>query len=127
MYFSFTQNFTKPVLICLAFRGKIHVQIAEKSLKMFAENSIEKLTFQPFLALSLLKIELSERTSFFYNNFSHVGRSECSAGYSAEYIRNNSVSDVYGHFGYIQVQGNFLDPKMRQKTQTSSNIEAINF
>ena len=42
-------------------------------LKIFDENSIEKLDFNLFLGKLLLKIEPSEITSFFYNNFSGSG------------------------------------------------------
>ena len=42
---------------------------SEKILKFFENNSIEKLSFYLFLEKLLLKIEPSEITSFFYNNF----------------------------------------------------------
>ena len=38
-------------------------------LKIFEKNSIEKWHFKLFLEKLLLKIEPSEMTSFFYNNF----------------------------------------------------------
>ena len=41
----------------------------EKSMKILDENSIEILTFKLFLEMLMLKIEPSEITSFFYNNF----------------------------------------------------------
>ena len=41
----------------------------EKILKILEKNSIEKLTFRLFLERLMLKIEPSEITSFFYNNF----------------------------------------------------------
>ena len=50
----------------------------EKTLKFFNKNLLEKLNFYLFLEKLLLKIEPSEITSFFYNNFSissdfHIG------------------------------------------------------
>ena len=47
----------------------------EKILKFFDENSIEKLNFLFFIFFEnlLLKIELSEITPFFYNNFFGFG------------------------------------------------------
>ena len=45
----------------------------EKILKIFDENSIEKLNFYLFWEYLLLKIKPSEITSFFYNNFFPVG------------------------------------------------------
>ena len=44
-------------------------EIFEKFLKIFDENSIEKLNFLLFLENLLLKIEPSEISSFFYNSF----------------------------------------------------------
>ena len=41
----------------------------EKSLNVFDENSMEKLNFFLFWEILLLKIESSELTSFFYNDF----------------------------------------------------------
>ena len=41
----------------------------EKIMKFFDENSIEKLNFYFTLGNLLLKIEPSEMTPFFYNNF----------------------------------------------------------
>ena len=51
----------------------------EKTLKFFVKNSLEKLHFYLFLEKLLLKIEPSEITSFFYNNFFNFGggRSLC--------------------------------------------------
>ena len=45
----------------------------EKILKILDENSIEKLTFKLILEMVMLKIEPSEITSFFYNNFFNFG------------------------------------------------------
>ena len=45
----------------------------EKILKFFDEKSMEKLNLYIFLGNLLLKIETSEITSFFYNNFSGSG------------------------------------------------------
>ena len=45
----------------------------EKILKFFDENSLEKLNFLYFFENLLLKIELSEITTFFYNNFFGFG------------------------------------------------------
>ena len=56
-------------------------KIFDEILKILDENSIEKLTSKLFLENLMLKIEPSEITSFFYNNFFHfrgVERSRCS-------------------------------------------------
>ena len=45
----------------------------EKILKIFDKNSIEKSNFYLFLERLWLKIEPSEITSFFYNNFFNSG------------------------------------------------------
>ena len=45
----------------------------EKTLKIFDENSIAKLNFYLFLEKLLLKIEPSDITPLFYNNFFGVG------------------------------------------------------
>ena len=45
----------------------------EKFLKIFDENSMEKLYFSIFCENLLLKIETSEITSLFYNNFFRFG------------------------------------------------------
>ena len=45
----------------------------EKIVKIFDENSIEKLNFIIFIGNMLLKIEPSEITQFFYNNVSAWG------------------------------------------------------
>ena len=45
----------------------------QKILKFFGKNSFEKLNFYLFLEKLWLKIEPSEITSFFYNNFFNFG------------------------------------------------------
>ena len=66
----------------------------EKILKTFDKNSIEKLNFERVLEKLLLKIEPSEITPFFYNNFSISGggRSLCSPPGGA-YVFPPSVSN----------------------------------
>ena len=75
----FFKKFNKP---CINFsrvwtKYKL-LEIFEKFLKFFDENSIEKLSFFLFFIIYflenlLLKIEPSEITPFFYNNFSVSG------------------------------------------------------
>ena len=58
---------------CIWTKNTIGCGNFEKILKFFGENSIENLNFCLFLEKLLLKIEPSEITSFFYNNFSRFG------------------------------------------------------
>ena len=74
-YFSlFFKKFQNYALHFCAFGRKTQfVGKFEKILKIFDENSIEKLHFYLFLGKLLLKIEPSEITSVFYNNFFRFG------------------------------------------------------
>ena len=79
----------------------------EKILKFFDENSIEKLHFYSFLFLFfisfenlLLKIELSEITPFFYNNFFGFrggGISPLPPGYALDGGCSNMTNLLKGH------------------------------
>ena len=68
------QNFKNPALIFARLDEKYKVLgNFEKILKFFDINSLEKLNFYLCLEKLLLKIEPSEITSFFYNNFFNFG------------------------------------------------------
>ena len=72
------QNLKNPSSLFRAFGRKIQIvgkfwENFEKILKVFDKNSLEKLNFYLFLEKLLLKIESSEKTSFFYNSFFNFG------------------------------------------------------
>ena len=76
LYFRlFCKEITKP---CVKFsrvwtKNTICWENFEKILKLFDENSIEKLNLYLFFGEFVAKKETSEITSFFYNNFSGSG------------------------------------------------------
>ena len=66
----FSKDLTTHALIFRVFgRKTIAWEILEKILKIFDENSKEKLDFYLFLGKLLLKLEHSEIISFLYNIF----------------------------------------------------------
>ena len=74
-YFSlFSTKFEKPsVNFSRVWTKKTNCWESLKILKFFDKNPLEKLNFYLFLEMLLLKIEPSEITSFFYNNFFNFG------------------------------------------------------